>query len=584
MKHLFNERPKHIQTQNTIGKWMTTQPITININETINRAIQIFTENNFCSIPVVDEQHYLEGMVTKSSIILALYQNQSIDEPIRSIIEASFDAVFPLDPLENALNMTEDCLPVIKEDRTLIGVITRTDLLRAKSAEMDTVKHSLTSMSILQQVLNNSYEGIVVVDQQGVITDINDAYCKILEKSREEVLYQPVEQVIENTQLHITCKSGKEERDQIQRIHNKEMIVHRVPLFEKSQLIGAMGIIIHRNIEEMYYLTNRFADPQMSTRSRISSTTTAMSQIVGDSPNTVQLKQRMKKIAALPSNVLITGESGTGKELYAQTIHALSPRADGPFVAINCSAIPDNLLESELFGYVEGAFTGAVKGGKKGKFELAENGTIFLDEIGDMPLMMQAKILRVLQEKTVEPVGGGYSKKINARIIAATNQNLEEKITHNEFREDLFYRLNVLTLELPPLRENRRDIPLLLTHYISFFAQQFYMKEPLLDSKAKDILLAYDFPGNIRELTNLCEALVGLSEGGYIQLADLPARIRNYVKGARPSKLLDQKSDVERQLILATLAETDDNRTLCAERLGIQRSTLYNKLKKYGIT
>lgn len=583
MKQLFNERPKHIQTQNTISKWMTTEPITININETINSAIQIFAENNFYSIPVVDDQNCLEGMITKSSIMLALYQNQSTAEPIRSIIESSFDAVFPLDPLEKALNMTEGCLPVIKEDRTLVGVITRTDLLNAKSVEMDTVKHSLNSMSILQQVLDNSYEGIVVVDQNGIITDINAAYCKILARKREDVLYQPVEQVIENTQLHIICKNGKEERDQIQRIHNKEMVVHRVPLFEKNQLIGAMGIIIHRSIEEMYHLTNKMIAKEAPQQLPIKQSHDALARIIGNSPKTIQLKHRMKRIAALPSNVLITGESGTGKELYAQTIHALSPVSEGPFVAINCSAIPDNLLESELFGYVEGAFTGAVKGGKKGKFELAENGTIFLDEIGDMPLLMQAKILRVLQERTIEPVGGTFSKKVNARVIAATNQNLEEKITNKEFREDLFYRLNVLTLELPSLIQNKTDIPLLLAHYFNFFAREFQLKEPQLSPKAKEVLLAYDFPGNIRELTNLCEALVGLSEGGYVHLSDLPERIRNFPKASEPSKLLQQKGDAERELILSTLTSVNYNKTLCAEKLGIQRSTLYNKIKKYGI-
>ncbi|MBO1307112.1 sigma 54-interacting transcriptional regulator [Enterococcus sp. 669A] len=583
MKELFNERPKHIQTQNTISKWMTTDPITININETINSAIQIFAENNFYSIPVVDDHNFLEGMITKSSIMLALYQNQSTAEPIRSIIEASFDAVFPLDPLEKALNMTEGCLPVIKEDRTLIGIITRTDLLKAKSVEMDTVKHSLNSMSILQQVLDNSYEGIVVVDQNGLITDINSAYCRILGKNREEVLHQPVEEVIENTQLHLICKNGKEERDQIQRIHDKEMVVHRVPLFEKNQLIGAMGIIIHRSIEEMYHLTDKMTTKEAAQHLPIKHSSDALAKIVGNSPKTAQLKHRMKRMAALPSNVLITGESGTGKELYAQTLHALSPVSDGPFIAINCSAIPDNLLESELFGYVEGSFTGALKGGKKGKFELAENGTIFLDEIGDMPLLMQAKILRVLQERTIEPVGGTFSKKVNARVIAATNQHLEEKIAKKEFREDLFYRLNVLTLELPSLRQNKADVPLLLEYYLTFFASEFQLKEPLLSPKAREVLLTYDFPGNIRELTNLCEALVGMSEGGYIHLSDLPERIRNFAKPSQPSKLLEQKGDAERELILSTLDSVNYNKTICAEKLGIQRSTLYNKMKKYGI-
>lgn len=579
--------PNLINTQNNIGKWMTQNPVVLTKQQTIQEAITLFSYYKFYGMPVVDEGNHLEGMVTKTSIMNALFNKQDSSLPVSHIMEVELDVVFPLDPLEKATGIKEGCLPVIKEDQTLVGIITRTDLLKAKSIEFDTVKSSLDYIGILQQALNSAYGGMVVVDHQGLIIEINEAYCQILGKKREEVLHKPVQQVIENTHLHLTCQTGKEERNRIQRINGKEMIVHRIPLKKETHIIGALGMLIFKSIDEMYTLAEKTFFPKKITESQTQEKQAYfLKSIIGQSLPTKKTKEQLVKIATLPSTVLITGESGTGKEVYARAIHNLSNFGTGPFVPVNCSAIPESLLESELFGYEPGAFTGASQTGKKGKFELAENGTIFLDEIGDMPLLMQAKLLRVLQEKVIEPVGATTSKKIHLRVIAATNQNLPRLIQEKKFREDLFYRLNVLALKLDPLREKTEDIPDLITYFLKKFSTEFQLPKKSLAPEALDILLHYSWPGNIRELENICEAMVGLSSHLQIGLTDLPSQLFADIT-EHPSLTVDslehQMQRVEKAIIQQTLVMCDGNKKLCAKQLGIQRSTLYKKLAIYQI-
>ncbi|MGX7060265.1 sigma-54-dependent Fis family transcriptional regulator [Vagococcus humatus] len=582
--------PNLINTQNNIGKWMTQNPIVLTKQQTIQEAITLFSYYKFYGMPVVDEHNHLEGMVTKTSIMNALFNKQDSSLPVSHIMEVELDVVFPLDPLEKATGIKEGCLPVIKEDQTLVGIITRTDLLKAKSIEFDTVKSSLDYIGILQQALNSAYGGMVIVDHQGLIIEINDAYCQILGKKREEVLHKPVQQVIENTHLHLTCQTGEEERNRIQRINGKEMIVHRIPLKKETHIIGALGMLIFKSIDEMYTLAEKTFFPKKTTESQTQEKQAYfLKSIIGQSLQTQKTKEQLVKIAALPSTVLITGESGTGKEVYARAIHNLSNFGTGPFVPVNCSAIPESLLESELFGYEPGAFTGASQTGKKGKFELAENGTIFLDEIGDMPLLMQAKLLRVLQEKVIEPVGATTSKKIHLRVIAATNQNLPHLIQENKFREDLFYRLNVLALKLDPLREKTEDIPDLVTYFLKKFSTEFQLPIKSLAPEALDKLLHYSWPGNIRELENICEAMVGLSSHLQIGLADLPSQLFTDITEDLPitndttDSLEHHMQRVEKAIIQQTLAMCDGNKKQCAKLLGIQRSTLYKKLANYQI-
>jgi len=313
-----------------------------------------------------------------------------------------------------------------------------------------------------------------------------------------------------------------------------------------------------------------------------------LNNIIGESDRMLSLFEMIEKVAGSDSTVLIQGESGTGKELVARAIHDLSNRATKNFVPVNCAAIPDDLLESELFGHVKGSFTGAVAT-RIGRFEMADRGTLFLDEIGDMKPNLQVKLLRVLQNKELEPVGAARTKKVDVRIIAATNQNLEHLVASKIFREDLYYRLSVIPITLPPLRERKTDIPLLLNNFLEKFNRNKQRKVESFDKNTMDILCNFDWPGNVRELENLVERLVILKGSGTITFQDLPEKYRG-IKSAPKSERLtlpdtgfclnSAVEDFENQLILQALEKTGGNKKEAATLLNLKRTTLIEKLKK----
>jgi len=308
-----------------------------------------------------------------------------------------------------------------------------------------------------------------------------------------------------------------------------------------------------------------------------------LGSIIGKSPKMLEVFDLIRKVAPTKANILIRGESGTGKELVAKTLHMLSVRKNSPFVKINCAAIPETLLESELFGVERGTATGVLQ--RIGKFEQADKGTIFLDEIGDMSLNTQAKILRVLQEREFERVGGRKTIEVDVRIIAATNKDLEEKIRNGTFREDLFYRLNVVTLWLPPLRERTEDIPLLVKHFVKIFRREYGKDIEGVSREAMRRLKAYHWPGNVRELENCIERAVVLADTPMIQVKDLPVLLQapamSSLKGV--ASLKSAKSQVEKHLIFSSLKRNNWNVTRTAEELGITRRQLYRLMDKYGI-
>jgi two-component system response regulator HydG len=310
------------------------------------------------------------------------------------------------------------------------------------------------------------------------------------------------------------------------------------------------------------------------------------SKIIGRSPKMKEVFDTLSLVAPTDATVLILGESGTGKELVANSIHHNSPRASQPFIKVSCAALPETLLEGELFGHEKGAFTGAIAR-REGRFQLAHRGTIFLDEVGEMSVTTQTKLLRVLQEKEFEPLGSTRTIKTDVRVIAASNKDLEREVKEGRFREDLFYRLNVVPVSLPPLRERKEDIPALAAHFFAVYREKNRKELKDISGKAMDLLIRYDWPGNIRELENCLERAVILARGEIIAPADLPPTIQALSKDREiqglnlPSGISLQ--EVERALILKTLEDTGGNRSRAAEILGINRRTLQNKLKEYGI-
>ncbi|SFE50450.1 sigma-54-dependent transcriptional regulator [Alteribacillus iranensis] len=311
--------------------------------------------------------------------------------------------------------------------------------------------------------------------------------------------------------------------------------------------------------------------------------------MIGTSRSMTEVYQMIHKVKEVDTNVLITGESGTGKELVARSIHFSGKRRQGHLETINCAAIPENLLESEWFGYEKGAFTGA-EGKKQGKFQLADGGTIFLDEIGDMPLSLQAKLLRVLQLKEVTPLGSNKTEKVDVRVIAATNKDLQQAVKDGSFREDLYFRLHVIQIELPPLRERKEDLPYLIKHYLTIYNNEMGMRIKGLSKEAEECLFQYHFPGNVRELANIVEAAMVMADGEIIEKTNLPS----YVQGVHMSPLSKEEAaeafvgmtmkDVEKRIIEATLKANDGHRKRTASMLGISERSLRDKIKTYDLS
>ena len=447
-------------------------------------------------------------------------------------------------------------------------------------------------METHRHILNSVYNGTMVTDVDGYITHFNKPYGKFLGIDHEAQIGKHCTDVIENTRMHIVAKTGKPEINQAQQIKGQSMVVQRIPIKKDGKVIAVFGQVMFKDVEDVGKLARKllllqskvehYEQELMSLRS----TRYTLDSIVGGTNVIKSLKKEALRAAATQFPVMISGESGTGKELFAQGIHHASPRKLHPFIRINCAAIPKDLLESELFGYEKGAFTGARSEGKPGKFELAQRGTVFLDEIGDLPLQMQPKLLRVLESKEFERVGGTRIIRSDFRIITATNQNLEEMLADRRFRKDLFYRLNVIPLHVPPLRERKNDITIISKHLLKQLAEEAGLSEIRIDKEADEVLRSYGWPGNIRELSNVLERIVFSLEGDTIHLRDLPFYL--YRSGRKSpeyneSSLREVQASAEKEAIQYALVLNNYNKAAASKMLGIHRTLLYKKIKRYGL-
>lgn len=430
---------------------------------------------------------------------------------------------------------------------------------------------------------------IVIVDDKGLVSYMNESYCQFLNVEKSKVVGQHVADVIENSRMHIVAQKGEEEIADLQYIRGSYMIANRIPLRSEGEVVGALGMVLFRDTEEWLKMNSHIRDLLLELKAyrsldQQSGASYSLHHIISRSSQLEQLKHKVKKVAPGDVSVLLRGESGTGKELFAHSIHHLSERSTKPFVKVNCAAIPEHLLESELFGYQEGAFTGAKKGGKPGKFQMADGGTLFLDEIGDMPLNAQVKILRVLQEGEVEAVGAVKPQKVDVRIIASTHQPLEELIQSQNFREDLFYRINVVQFRIPPLRERKEDIRLLSKSLLHKVTERIGKRVIDFDEEVYESLKQYHWPGNIRELENVIESAVHLTATEMIGLEDLPDHIQpNPYLGQGDTSLKDIMERTEKQAIERAIKRADGDKTKAANLLNIGKSSLYDKAKKYGL-
>ncbi|MBW4828382.1 MAG: sigma 54-interacting transcriptional regulator [Clostridiaceae bacterium] len=443
---------------------------------------------------------------------------------------------------------------------------------------------------LLKTIMETTNDAIVYVNKEGYIEMISKPYANFLQVNREEVIGKHVRDVIENTRMDVVIKTGVSEIAEIQKINGNKMIATRIPVFVKGNVVGAVGRVLFRDINELNALYMKISKIEKELNlykdefKKVNSAKYSLDSIISQSKSMYKIKELTKRAAKTNSNVLILGESGTGKELFAHAIHSISRRANAPFIKVNCGAIPYELLESELFGYEEGSFTGAKKGGKIGKFKAADGGTIFLDEIGDLPMNMQVKLLRVLQDKEIEKIGSNSSEKVDIRIITATNRNLEEMVSEGKFRLDLYYRLNVLTIKVPPLRERKDDIPILSEYLVQKMSRRENIRVDKISDSTLEYLKRYNWPGNVRELENILERAINfLDEETVIKPEHLPSKITGIMRKKKVKSLKLTLEEVERQAIIDSLIFSNGNKTKAANILDISRTSLYEKIDKYNI-
>ena len=431
--------------------------------------------------------------------------------------------------------------------------------------------------------------GMVVVDEKSRIVFVEEAYAKSRGLDPEKVKGHYIKDIIPTSRLPVVVESGKPILGDIFFYEGKTVICNRYPLIKDGAVIGAMSYQVFEGVEKLFDSIRELQDQLGYYKEKMKKyvgVRYSLVDTIGSSPGAIEIRTAVLKAANSNATVLIQGETGTGKELVAHALHQESQRSSYSFVKLNCAAIPQELIESELFGYEEGAFTGALKGGKKGKFELADKGTLFLDEISQLSMAAQAKLLRVLQEKEVERIGGREPIPVNVRIIVATNDNLEELLKLGTFRADLYYRLNVIPIRVPPLRERKSDIPLLVNSFVEKYGEQAGVGLVSLEADAMDLLMEYDWPGNIRELEHAIERAINLCYFNVLELAHfewLAPKVQKKKKIIAEKSIQDARAASEKEVILNALQATQGNKKKAAELLGIARPLLYQKMSRLGI-
>lgn len=468
-------------------------------------------------------------------------------------------------------------VPMLISRRSLI------DVLKRGKEILSIIQHDREKSSRLNTLIDHVNEGIMIISQNRTIEIINPIAAKLLKVKVNETVGRPIQVLDRN--LVKTFDEGHPKIDHIIEIHRTKLVVNKIPLIVKHKTIGT--VIIFQEVDKMQ-LREQTIRQKLSSKGLVSKFT--FDDILTQNPVMLDTIEKAKRFGGTDTTVLIMGESGTGKELFAQSMHHISDRRDNPFVAVNCAALPESLLESELFGYEEGAFTGAKKGGKPGLFEMAHMGTIFLDEIGKVSLNLQGRLLRVLQEREVMRLGSDRVISVNIRVIAASNVDLLQEIESGNFRSDLYYRLNILNLELPPLRERKDDLPLLMKHFLNKFNRKFNKKVKDIPLEIIDYFHKHNWPGNVREFENYMERLVVLTDESLPNVRLLkpyaslvaPRKIEHNILEDNDSLIVQSGSmdEMMNSLIIQLYDRVKGNKSELAQILGISRTTLYKKLNE----
>ncbi|WP_392486239.1 sigma-54-dependent Fis family transcriptional regulator [Haloimpatiens sp. FM7315] len=560
----------------------------------------VLTDKEGCILNIVGDEDILKKAHEMKIIVGAYMDEKSIGTNAMGIA-ISENMPIQVSAKEHFLNAyhkwTCSAAPIHNKKGEIIGTLN----LTGKSSEVhphtlglvvagvDSIENELNNRIInnklleaynyMNTIMDAMPYGIIAVNSDGIILNLNKAACNIFNIYEKEYINKHVNSMLENWEEILRkcfAKDSYKEIDVVIKVGNKKERYSEDIFPIENEDGGLIGIVITlKEIQRVFNLVNKYTG--MNARY-------TFDDLICESKSMREIIRFAKNIALSPSTVLIQGESGTGKEMLAQAIHNYSHKRQGPFVAINCGAIPKNLIESELFGYEEGTFTGARKGGRPGKFELASGGTLFLDEIGEMPLDMQVNLLRVLQERCVTRIGGNKNIPIDVRIIAATNKDLKSAIEKGSFRDDLYYRISVIPIFIPPLRERKEDIESLFKHFLKTKAYKLQKDIPYITEELDKKILNYKWPGNVRELENFVENIVNL-EGNTSFNIDYDKKDVESYKNNSPKEFnyMCSLQEIERKAILGCLKECQGNVTKTSKILGISRNTLYLKAKKYKV-
>jgi len=565
----------------------------------MERIYRIVLDSIIEGIIIVDSESkvlYLNKNAQKLLNLPSDIVGKKVDEVVKNtrlhiVVQTGIPEIDQVQHTENAVIITSR-IPIKDEKGKIIGAVAvfRDITSVRKLAEEITNLKEIEAQ--LKAIIDSTNDAISVADENGIVRMVNKAYTKITGYSPEDVIGKPATiDIAEGESIHMLIAKLR------QPIYNaklkvgpakKEVIVNATPLFVKGRFKGSVAVV--HDVSEIFRLTAELEEVKRLIRHMRAQYT--FDDIVGDSRVIQIAKEQAKKVAQTPATVLLRGESGTGKELFAHAIHNSSPRKNKPFISVNCAAIPESILESELFGYEEGSFTGALQGGKKGLVEEADSGTLFLDEVGKLPLSLQPKLLRFIESKEFVPVGGRNVKKVDVRIIAATNMELEKMVRSGAFLPDLYFRLNVFPIYLPPLKERKEDIPKIAMHIVKKLNQQYGRMVEGISPAVIKYITSRDWPGNVRELENFFgRVMINMGpEERFIEIKHLPED-----SGIRTEKeeseilplgertLKDLVEEYERKIILTALKQVNGDKSEAAKLLDISIRTLYYKMERYNI-
>lgn len=573
------------------------------LNAELTLIVDALIESPYMAYVIVDKDGYITMMNQTYLDILEFKKEEVIGKHILNVTpQSKLPDVLKTGEIDKAdiwPMMGRDTIvtriPIIKNDE-IIGAIGQSLFLEMSSVQMLIKKLQETFNTMSDALVQSPHMIYVIVNKDGYITFMNQTYLDMLDKKIENVIGKHIHEITPKSRLPEVMETQQIHEVDLWEVNGQDTIITRAPVIRDGEVVGAIGQSLFLDMSGAKLLVNRLQEIEKELNlykeevRQIYKAKWYFNDLVGQSPEFSMVKSIAHQLSMTTSTLLITGESGTGKELFAQAIHNASNREHYPFVRINCAALPESLLESELFGYEEGAFSGARKGGKPGKFELAKGGTIFLDEIGDMPLNMQTKLLTVLQERVIERIGGTRPIPINVRIIAATNRNLEQLVKQQIFREDLYYRLNVVRLSVPPLRNRMEDIPLLIDALIKRINHTLGSCISAVSDGAMHRLKTNSWPGNIRELENLLERAANLACVSGEKILDIEhfPSLTYIDQHPLSRKTVDHDLNkaieaLEKDMIINALISTNNNKSKAAQLMGLNKTVFYRKLKKYNL-